>query len=159
MFFPRYGQCFEFIGYFKSDSRPKLCSAVKCAGDGRSFNATMLLSVRRVTCDRAPQPRDHCCLPQATHYVCYAITYMHRFRYVIIRGLDPVATLCCGGNFKGLTENKDQKTLKIATIACLSLIAQKQTEMLGNTSLLIVIWVYDNHYNDDSIRRIATAMI
>lgn len=42
--------------------------------DGTSFNATMVLSVRKVMCDRAPQPRDHCCLPQATHFVCYGIT-------------------------------------------------------------------------------------
>ena len=43
-------------------------------------------------------------------------------------GIDPVATL--GGDFKALTESKDQKTLKIATFACLSLVALSQTEML-----------------------------
>jgi hypothetical protein len=42
--------------------------------DGTSFNATMILSVRKVTCDRARHPRDHCCLPQAKHFVCYGIT-------------------------------------------------------------------------------------
>jgi len=34
------------------------------------------------------------------------------------RGVDPVATLG-RGNFKALTESKDQKNLNIATIACL----------------------------------------
>jgi len=37
------------------------------------------------------------------------------------RGVDQVATLEV--NFKVLTESKDQKTLKIATVACLSLTA------------------------------------
>jgi len=37
------------------------------------------------------------------------------------RGVNPVATL--GAQFQSLDESKDQKTLKIATIACLSLLA------------------------------------
>jgi len=42
--------------------------------DGTSFNNTMRLSMRTVKCDRAPHPRDHCCLPQAKHFVCYGIS-------------------------------------------------------------------------------------
>jgi len=51
--------------------------------------------------------------------------------------VDRVATLVA--HFKALTESKDQKALKIATITCLSLIALKQTENLGNSLLLIAI--------------------
>ena len=53
------------------------------------------------------------------------------------RDVDPVATLW--ENLKVLEESKYQKTLKIATIACLSLISLQQTEMLGNSLLLIAI--------------------
>lgn len=42
--------------------------------DGTSFNETLLLSMRKVKCDRVPHPRDHCCLPQARHLVCYGIS-------------------------------------------------------------------------------------
>jgi hypothetical protein len=34
----------------------------------------MLLSMRTVKCDVQPIPREHCCLPQARHFVCYSIS-------------------------------------------------------------------------------------
>jgi len=41
--------------------------------NGRTFPNNVDLEARHIKCDNALTPRDHCCLPQARHLVCYNI--------------------------------------------------------------------------------------
>jgi len=41
--------------------------------NGHKFPSQVTLNAHIITCDNMPTPRDRCCLPQANHFVCYAI--------------------------------------------------------------------------------------